>query len=719
MNNDQKNSFHDSQTSDKLQNLSRRGFNATRRTFNNTPDMTLNRNKTINKMDDTKQEQKMVNPLNHQRPNLGVQTNKSSNISSNDNKQATTNKNVNISKNNDIGSRNLQKSLTNKARNILRNRNKRQNVSSSSGDNDSISNDNFDDNDLSLQEKIQNAKRRILIIKVSIVGLALFGFIFFVLLVAQIVTGGSALPTMPFNSSATYGTDKFASLTKDDSKHHHDEINFYKKLQEINKKYNGEINANYVNALLMQLYYESDYVVKDEFSDTLGFDFDEMTTKADTFADIIKEANSTDYAVDGVIFQALKNNATIKDYYKDVTKNTSLNDILKRAFAMAEELDAIDISDDTVVTTETNVAVKETKTENGKTQTTTKTVSMSSYLADSIYATATSLASESVKAYTIAYSTNVVSQNKNLSIDANTASANNDLCSVTLGCSYDSSGNLVSGGGSQSSKNTTYYNGSYYYKTPLSSSEVSALNASINSVYGNVLVSSDGTYPTLDLNKINGLGEGDYKSILNSGYGNLQVKNIGENSYILDGSYGTKKVKTEVIFYDQNNYPNDSFCGLKKETIETSGCGVTSMAMVVSTYENNKKYDPIYMNKEATNKKMCGAGSGTSQAFFGKEANAMKYKYLGGSKYNKSLLNNVLKHLSQGHLVIARMGPSHFTGAGHYIVLGGIDPDTKKVYVYDPNNRDNFKWRKTGNGWYNFNDIIVKEAYNFYIIWKG
>jgi hypothetical protein len=97
----------------------------------------------------------------------------------------------------------------------------------------------------------------------------------------------------------------------------------------------------------------------------------------------------------------------------------------------------------------------------------------------------------------------------------------------------------------------------------------------------------------------------------------------------------------------------------------------------------------------------------------------MKYKYLGGSKYDKSLLNLVLKHLSQGHLVIVRIGPGHFTGGGHYMVLGGVDPETKKVYVYDPNNGSNSKWRKTGNGWYSFNDIIVKEAYNFYIIWKG
>jgi len=135
------------------------------------------------------------------------------------------------------------------------------------------------------------------------------------------------------------------------------------------------------------------------------------------------------------------------------------------------------------------------------------------------------------------------------------------------------------------------------------------------------------------------------------------------------------------------------------------------MAIVASTYEKNKKYDPIMMNDAAKNKGLCGKGIGTAQAFFKNQAKAMNYNYLGGTKSNKSLLNSVLKHLSEGHLVIVRIGPGHFTSGGHYMVLGGVDPDTKKVYVYDPNNASNSRsnWRGTGNGWYSFNDIIVKE----------
>ena len=644
---------------------------------------------------------------NHQRPNLGIHK-------EDDSKSGG-------AKSSDIGSKKLQTSLAHRARNILNNRNKGKNSkTSSNADNDTSSNQESSVN--INKDEFGILSRKILLIKIALVGLSLFAFIFFVLLIAEIVSGGNALRTTPLISTNTYGTDKFEAITEDKSDSHDAEINYYKELQKVKKSYDETVNATYVNALLMELYYENDFEDKDnKLVEMGGFDFPKMTKLVDTFAKIINDINSTDYEIDGEIFKALLDNDTIKNYYKDVLKTTTLKEVLERAFETAEAVEEDEIIDDTVVTKETNVSVKETKTESGKTKTTSKTISMNDYLADSIYARTSLLSSESVKAYTIAYSTNVVAQNKNLSIDSNTVNATNALCSVSLGCSYDSSGNLVSGAGTQSSKNTNFYNGGYYYKAPLNSSEINTLNSNINSVYGNVLVKSDGTYPTLDINKIEGLGEGDYKNILNSGYGNLTIKNIGENSYILDGSYGSKKVFTNAIFYDQNNYPNTSFCGLKRETIETSGCGVTSMAIVASTYENNRKYDPIYMNKEATNKKMCGAGSGTSQAFFCKEARALNYKCSSGSKYNKSLLNSVLKHLSEGHLVIARMGPSHFTGGGHYIVLGGVDPDTKKVYVYDPNHKDNSnpKWRNTGNGWYSFNDIIVKEAYNFYIIWKG
>ena len=48
----------------------------------------------------------------------------------------------------------------------------------------------------------------------------------------------------------------------------------------------------------------------------------------------------------------------------------------------------------------------------------------------------------------------------------------------------------------------------------------------------------------------------------------------------------------------------------------------------------------------------------------------MGYKYLKAGKSKTTDLNLVLSHLSKGDLVIAHMGPGHFTSGGHYMVLG-------------------------------------------------
>lgn len=720
--NDLNRGAHDDQAAQKLNNLAGqnrnnnygRNPNRFRQNPFSRPASGLQKNNKLGKSRDNN----LAN--NHQRPNLGMPTN---DAKSQANDANTTNPNALPNKKNDIGSRNLQNSLANRAKNAFRNKKKKKNKDSSDASNNSTDNNeesSGNNSEKSAKEEAAIIRKRIKMIKLISIGLALFAFVFTVLLIAEILTGGNALKSAPAASSQSYGTDEFESLTDEDNKYHDDEIKYYEKLKELD---DGTININYVNALVLTLYYEDAFEITNEELRELtgGLDFAEMTKMAEKFAKIIKDIGSDDYAINGTIFNELKDNSIVQNYYKDVVENTSYEEILTRAFEMGEYFDAHEIVDDTVMSDETMVTVFEMIKDTGdKTETKSKRLSVSEYIVDSIYATSSSVKnSELVKAYTIAYSTNLVAENKNLSVNENNVNGSNTLCDVKLGCSYDERGNLVSGGGLQSSKNTFYYNGDYYYKLPLNETDITNLNNSVNSVFGNVLVNTDGTYPTLDIDKLNGLGDG-YKAILTSSYGDLKFKNIGEDSYILDGSYGTKQVKTAVKFYDQNNYGSYNFCGKKNETIKTSGCGPTSMAIIVSTYENNSKYDPVYMMGEARKTGYCGGGiTGTSPGFFKKEANIMKYKYYQASKRSTKDLNLVLQHLSQGDLVIAHMGSGHFTSGGHYIVLGGVDPESKKVYVYDPYDKVNRSYRKTGNGWYSFNDIIVKEAFNFYIVWKG
>ena len=624
------------------------------------------------------------------------------------------------SPNNDIGSKNLQKSKFNRAKNIINNRRRKRSASSdeSNGSTDSGSTeDRFKTDDL-----VSKAMKKIRI-KIIISLVAAILFIAFFILIFMSILGVNVQLIIPAAGNSSYGTSEFNSVYEKGTKEYDNEIKYYKALQKASSNYskeNGEpLKTNYIHSVLIYVYYQIDEkdetnLNQDELEDEIAIDYAKMTEKIDDIVELMKPSNSKkniDYEKNGEFYNNLKNSVEFKKYYSNILKEKSIDDLLDEIFDLAAELDSISYDDDTVITNETQVKVASSNS----------SVSMKEYLADSIYANNQVNDSEKVKALTVAYSTNIVSKNKTLTVNSTTATASNDVCSVKFGCSYDKNGNLVTGAGEKSSKNTINFGGKYYYKKPLTSSEVSTLNNNIKSVYGSVLVNSDGTYPIVDTNVLNGLGDDNYKELLKDAYGNYNIKDVGEDSYITDGSYGDSKVFTNVIFYDQNDYRNTTFCGIKGENIKTSGCGTTAMSIVVSTYENSNKYDPVYMMKKAHSSGYCGTGiSGTSPGFFKKEANSMNYKYLRTSKRKKSDLNLILKHLSQGHLVITHMKSGHFTSGGHYMVLGGVDPNTKKVYVYDPNNSSNSKYRKTGNGWYSFNDIIVKESFNyFYIIWKG
>ena len=731
---------------ERLQNLSRRGFNAATGgawdKARNAPIIGAAakkmEQKAADKLSNTKLGKKLSDPANHKRPNLGVPTKQSGNTSNTPEASNTSQTSqTEQTKKSDVGSRNLQNSLKNKAKNIWQQRKKKKktgeesdtgNNNESSDSNNSESEDKKDEDDEHLSGAIPTKKLiriRIYIIA-GLVGVALFCFYFLVMMVAIALGGDISSKSAPVAATKQYEEDDPQYVTPEGSKARKEEEAFKKKLEEVTKD-NPDININYVIATLMQMFYERNYTqdVTDEdeikrISDSGGVDYVLMTEWLDKFVNVIKEANSDDYEIDGEIYNALKESSDFEEYYEKVLKEKDKDEVLERIFELGEELTELDAEDEEelVITGETEVEV----TGNGGVQPVKMTIN--DYIGDSIYATGINVGNaEAVKAYTIALSTNIVAKNKELTIDANNATMTGQLCSITEGCSYDKSGNLVKGAGERSSKNTIFYNGGYYYKKPLNDSEVTDISKNINSVFGNVLVKSNGTYPELDLSKIVGHGDGDYKTILKNSYGDYNIKNIGESSYVLDVSYGDKKVKTDVIFYDQSDYPGQ-FCGLSGATIKGSGCGVTSMAIVVSTYENNKKYDPTWANDIARKNGQCGR-DGTNYSHFTSVSKQMGYKttvYQKNKaskwKISKSSYNNVLKHLSNGDLVIINVRKGHFTGGGHYMVLGGVDPETKKVYVYDPNNKSNSSYRKTGNGWWSFNDIIVPETKAFFIIKK-
>ena len=120
------------------------------------------------------------------------------------------------------------------------------------------------------------------------------------------------------------------------------------------------------------------------------------------------------------------------------------------------------------------------------------------------------------------------------------------------------------------------------------------------------------------------------------------------------------------------------------QTIGNSGCGTTSMAMIMATWIDSK-ITPVEMSALAVQKGYRTYNSGTAWGFF-------KYifkNYEGFEKYIETKSVETLKAaLREGALAVCSMNSNdnHFwTSGGHYIVARGCD-DTY-IYANDPNNK--------------------------------
>ena len=145
---------------------------------------------------------------------------------------------------------------------------------------------------------------------------------------------------------------------------------------------------------------------------------------------------------------------------------------------------------------------------------------------------------------------------------------------------------------------------------------------------------------------------------------------------------------TPVVYYNQA----DSRWGSQmyaSKTISATGCGPTSLAMVVSTLTGTA-YDPptvcawaraggYYIHNQGSLHSVIPDGA----RHFGLQVS--------GCSYTEG--QRLVDALSSGSLVIAIMGKGHFTSGGHFIVLRGVTEDGK-VLVADPGStaRSNQKW---------------------------
>lgn len=136
-------------------------------------------------------------------------------------------------------------------------------------------------------------------------------------------------------------------------------------------------------------------------------------------------------------------------------------------------------------------------------------------------------------------------------------------------------------------------------------------------------------------------------------------------------SYKQYDSRWASVVYTRNNTYN------RKQTIRNSGCGPTSMAMVVATFWD-KSITPVQMASLAVAKGYRTDNSGTDWGFYKYVAN----KY-GASKFVQTGTFATAKAaLESGALVIVSVGPSRWTKGGHFIVWKGMSGNN--VLINDP-----------------------------------
>lgn len=134
-----------------------------------------------------------------------------------------------------------------------------------------------------------------------------------------------------------------------------------------------------------------------------------------------------------------------------------------------------------------------------------------------------------------------------------------------------------------------------------------------------------------------------------------------------------------VVYFNQKDERwTDQLYGT--DDIGTYGCGPTAMAMVVASL-TGEETDPVLMSQWAVDHHHWARRSGSYHSIVeGTVENFGLYVQPPIDRTPDALANALLS----GNLLVALMGPGHFTQGGHFIVLRGVTLDGG-ILVADPN----------------------------------
>lgn len=135
----------------------------------------------------------------------------------------------------------------------------------------------------------------------------------------------------------------------------------------------------------------------------------------------------------------------------------------------------------------------------------------------------------------------------------------------------------------------------------------------------------------------------------------------------------------EVVYYNQLDRRWAASPYGRVDTIGKAGCGPTAMSIVISTLTGDR-VDPVYMADWAYTNGYCCPRSGSYRTLIkgAGEAFGLSVQDCGINEGQR-----VADALADGKLVVAIMGPGHFTNCGHFIVLRGVS-GSGDILVADP-----------------------------------
>ncbi len=147
----------------------------------------------------------------------------------------------------------------------------------------------------------------------------------------------------------------------------------------------------------------------------------------------------------------------------------------------------------------------------------------------------------------------------------------------------------------------------------------------------------------------------------------------GEYTLSLTSSIGT------LTYYNQSDARWANYLYGGSDPLAAYGCGPTALAMLVNSFTEHTCQPPDIAAWAADNH-YWSAGYGTKHEFVPDCANAFGMK---AASFQNYTVEGLLAELKSGHVIVALMGPGHFSDSGHFIIITD-DWSGNQVRVADP-----------------------------------